>query len=155
MVQTMFWKFPKKVKSIFLVSTFQLGSRIAGLHSMIWFYFFIQLLYYVVFLGVLFYDPWFSGTIYPFVTDAFSNVLRCNECLNVNITLGNLLFKVGSLFLTTKLPYLDLKTCVMNLSKGNRNWIKNSKAKDMTFNINILLMLVTHIKQTSNGAKKK
>ena len=39
---------------------------------------------------------------------------------------------------------------VMDLSKGNRNRIKNSKAKDMTFNIHILLMLVTQIKQAMN-----
>ena len=52
--------------------------------------------------------------------------------------------------LTTKLPYLDLKTYVMDLFKGNRNRIKNSKAKDMTFNIHILLMLVTQIKQAIN-----
>ena len=39
---------------------------------------------------------------------------------------------------------------VMDLSKGIRSRIKNSKAKDITFNIHILLMLVTHIKQTMN-----
>ena len=38
----------------------------------------------------------------------------------------------------------------MDLSKENRNRIKNSKAKDMTFNIHILLMLITQIKQAMN-----
>ena len=38
----------------------------------------------------------------------------------------------------------------MDLSKGNRNRIKNSKAKGMAFNIRILLMVVTYLKQNMN-----
>ena len=59
MVQAMFWEFLAKVKSSFLLSTLQLGSRIVSFkymhdirnintmapYSMIWFYYFIQLLY--------------------------------------------------------------------------------------------------------------
>ena len=38
----------------------------------------------------------------------------------------------------------------MDLSKGNRNRIANSKANNMAFDILILLVLVVHSKQTMN-----
>ena len=38
----------------------------------------------------------------------------------------------------------------MDLFKGNRNRIKKIKANEITFNINSLLILVTHSKQTKN-----
>ena len=58
MVQAMFWEFLAKAIPIFMLSTFQLGSRIVSFkymhdisnintmapYSMIWFYYFIQLL---------------------------------------------------------------------------------------------------------------
>ena len=58
-VKAMFWEFPTKVTSIFLLPASQLGSRIVSfkymhdisninamtLYSMIWFYYFIQMLH--------------------------------------------------------------------------------------------------------------
>ena len=55
--------------------------------------------------------------------------------------------------LTTKLPSVDLKTYVMELFKGNRNRIKNSKANNMTFDIHILLVLTKTNHETTYCGK--